>query len=112
MMGNEDVEMRGLVRDAGDMGQDEQEIFPSLKHTEYDISPYAYPVEGKGSSNMTQASHLQSWLLFPTGLDRLMALFRMEAGKYPVEQAIERKMRGLGGQKWPVAAWTLAVGEY
>ncbi|KIR37830.1 rhomboid family membrane protein [Cryptococcus deuterogattii 99/473] len=43
------------------------------------------------------------------GLDRLLSLFNIKAGAYPVEQAIERKKRGLGGQKYPVAAWNLTA---
>ena len=111
MMENDDVEMRGLVQGAAEMGEGDQEPYRSFKFAEYDTSPYPYPSSLKGSSQMTPPSHLQSWLLFPTGLDRLMALFGMELGRYPVEQAVERKKRGLSGQKWPVAAWSLAVGE-
>jgi len=102
--GYQDVEMRGLVRD------DDDEDFRNVKFTDYDTSPYPYSSQ-KGSSQMTPPSHLQSWLMFPTGLDRLMALFGMTAGRFPLEQAVERKKRGIGGQKWPVVAWGLAVGE-
>lgn len=65
-----------------------------------------------GYAGFTRPSNLYSMLLFPTGLDRLLSLFNIKTGAYPVEQAIERKKRGLGGQKYPVAAWSLTAGMY
>jgi hypothetical protein len=107
----EDVEMRGLMGNAADMG--EEDGAPKVRFADYDSSPFAYPQHYLDKDQpYRQTSHLYTWLLFPTGLDRLLALFGVQAGKYPVQQAIDRKRRGIGGQKWPVAAWTLTVGEY
>ena len=33
-------------------------------------------------------------------------------GRLPVEQEIERKKRGIPGQRFPIAAWGLTVGEF
>ncbi|WVQ81172.1 hypothetical protein IAT38_003294 [Cryptococcus sp. DSM 104549] len=93
---------------------------PNDKYASYQDSPYPYPPsshktgaggleEGGQFSHYTTPNHLYTMLLFPTGLDRLLALFGVKTGAYPVEQAIERKRRGLGGQRWPVAAWGLTV---
>lgn len=83
------------------------------KYASYQDQPsYPYPPqqgqEG-GFAGFTRPSNLYIMLLFPTGLDRLLSLFNVKAGAYPVEQAIERKKRGLGGQKYPVAAWCLTA---
>jgi hypothetical protein len=105
----EEVELQGLVDGASRMGQQGEEGYRG-RFNEYEESPYPFPPEPKG--RVAQPSNLYSMLLFPTGLDRLLALFGAKAGKFPTEQAIERKRRGLGGQRWPVAAWSLAVGTY
>jgi len=104
----DDVEMRGLVGGAAGMGGADHE----RKYGDFDDSPSAYPEPPltKGVAALREPSNLHSWLLFPTGLDRLMALFGLNAGKYPLQQATERKRRGVGGQRWPIAAWTLTVG--
>ncbi|KAK4684349.1 hypothetical protein P7C73_g5833, partial [Tremellales sp. Uapishka_1] len=101
------LELRSLVADAAEMG----ESGPAVKFDEYETSPHPYPPSQKSrNSSIEQDSNLYHWLLFPTGLDRLLALFGLHyGGGYPIEQAIERKRRGIGGQKWPVAAWGLAV---
>ncbi|OXG16240.1 rhomboid family membrane protein [Cryptococcus neoformans Tu401-1] len=83
------------------------------KYASYQDHPsYPYPPqqgqEG-GFAGFTRPSNLYIMLLFPTGLDRLLSLFNVKTGAYPVEQAIERKKRGLGGQKYPVAAWCLTA---
>ncbi|WVO18280.1 hypothetical protein L204_105992 [Cryptococcus depauperatus] len=84
----------------------------------YDDNPNAkyspcqdsYPLQPEFSfGNVTKPSNLYTLLLFPTGLDRLLAIFNVKTGAYPVEQAIERKKRGLGGQRYPIAAWVLTV---
>ncbi|WVO22751.1 uncharacterized protein IAS62_004087 [Cryptococcus decagattii] len=86
------------------------------KYVSYHDHPsYPYPPlhQGQGQeagyAGFTRPSNLYSMLLFPTGLDRLLSLFNIKAGAYPVEQAIERKKRGLGGQRYPVAAWSLTA---
>lgn len=99
-----DLEMRGLMGNAADMGRDD-EGGPKIKFTEYQDSPHPYPP----ANYYRDPSQLYSWLLFPTGLDRLAAMLGIKAGQTPLGQAIERKKRGLGGQRWPVAAWSLAV---
>lgn len=108
-----DLEMRGLVPNAAGMGSTVgYEFEPNrVKFTEFDESPYPYPPSQTSSTHLQQQNKLHEHLLFPTGLDRILALFGVDAGKFPIEQAIERKKRGLGGQRWPVAAWTLAAGE-
>ncbi|WVQ93311.1 hypothetical protein IAU59_000379 [Kwoniella sp. CBS 9459] len=81
-----------------------------VKFAEYEESPYPYPPsQGSGGMKLRPPNKLYDMLLFPTGLDRLLALVGVKHGQYPVEQAIERKRRGLGGQRWPVAAWGLAL---
>lgn len=93
---------------------------PAKYASYHDHPSYPYPPlhqgEGQGQeagyAGFTRPSNLYSMLLFPTGLDRLLSLFNIKAGAYPVEQAIERKKRGLGGQKYPVAAWSLTAGMY
>lgn len=107
VMDRNDVEMRGLMGGAADMGRYEEEGGPKVKFTEYQESPYPYPP----ASYYREPSQLYSRFLFPTGLDRLLALVGIKAGQTPLQQAIERKKRGIGGQRWPVAAWSLAVGK-
>lgn len=111
LLPNEEVEMRGLVPHAAGMGgdgMDGQEGYRG-KFNEYDESPYPYPpLEGSGKP--ASPGKLYDWLLFPTGLDRLLGMFGVKGAKAPLEQAIERKRRGLGRQRWPVAAWTMAIG--
>jgi hypothetical protein len=105
----EDLEMKGLMGGAAGMGGIEE----NRKFGEYEDGPSAYPMPtlDKGLAAYREPSSLYQWLLFPTGLDRLLSLFGLKAGKFPVQQAIERKRRGAGGQRWPIAAWTLTVGE-
>lgn len=49
-------------------------------------------------------------LLFATGVDRVLRLLRM---KSPVnlQEAVRRKREGLGGQRFPVATWTLTLSK-
>ncbi|WVW79247.1 hypothetical protein I302_101213 [Kwoniella bestiolae CBS 10118] len=80
----------------------------------YGDSPYPYPTslskDGNGGGMRLRGPNtVYDFLLFPTGLDRLLALFGVRFGQYPIEQAIERKRRGIGGQRWPVASWGLAI---
>lgn len=113
-LNGDELEMRGLVGNAAGMGHfdDDRDIERNkLKFTEYDQSPYPYPLPPEPTGRNVEPSGLSSSLLFSTGLDRLLGLFGSKAGKFPVQQAIERKRRGLGGQRWPVASWVLTVGE-
>ena len=108
----EDMEMRGLVHDAAHMGGKDVEDGNKLYGGQYNDVPYNYsPMENSNTAGMKEPSHLYSLLLFPTGLDRLLALFGLNVGRFPIEQAIERKRHGLPGQRFPVAAWTLALGK-
>ena len=50
---------------------------------------------------------LMEWLLCPTGLDRILPLLGYQP--IPLEEQIERKRQALGGQRWPFAAWSLAI---
>ncbi|WWD21085.1 hypothetical protein CI109_105566 [Kwoniella shandongensis] len=100
-------EMGGFVR-----ADEVDEPYQNVKFTNYEESPHPYPPTQDSYTSatyMTPPNHLYTMLLFPTGLDRLLGLFGVNTGAYPVAQAIERKRRGLGGQRWPVAAWSLAV---
>jgi hypothetical protein len=109
-----DLEMRGLVGSAAGMGMrntEEEEEPYRVKFQEFEQSPHPYPAASSPNSIVSR----DGWwtpLLFPTGMDRVLGLCGVKGAKEPVEQAIERKRRGLGGQKWPVAAWGLAAGEY
>ncbi|WWC91298.1 uncharacterized protein L201_006241 [Kwoniella dendrophila CBS 6074] len=83
------------------------------EYSKYEDSPYPYPSKNKDNPNggipLRGTNNLYDYLLFPTGLDRLLALFDVNFGQYPIEQAIERKRRGLGGQRYPIAAWCLTI---
>ena len=112
LLENEDMEMHGLVRGAADFGaSDDDELSRGTKYAEYDTAPSPYPSDQKTSSYLSQPDNLYTLLLFPTGLDRLLAMFGVKSARFPVEQAVERKRRGIGGQRWPIASWSLAVGE-
>lgn len=80
----------------------------------YDTSPYAWPDLDNVNANahLRKESKMMSLLLFPTGLDRLLALFGMNKGSFPIEQQIERKKHGVTGQRYPVATWALTAGEF
>jgi hypothetical protein len=105
-----EIEMRGLVHDPSPMGRDDSKDieFSAVKGNDYDTSPFPYPTQ---APQHQKPSGVYSWLLFPTGLDRVLAIFGVNMGRLPVEQEIERKRRGIPGQRFPVAAWTLTVGE-
>lgn len=80
-----------------------------------DSSPYAWPDLDNVNANhpdsyLRKESALMSLLLFPTGLDRLMGLFGMNKGKFPVAQQIERKRHGVPGQRFSVMTWILTAG--
>ena len=104
------LEMQGLVKGAAGMGSDPYQQHMKFED-EYGSSPQILPDPSRESGGISRRSKVYSLLLFPTGLDRLLGLFGVDTGKEPLQQAIERKRRGLGGQKWPVAAWGLALGE-
>lgn len=112
-----EIEMRGLVNDPSPMagrhqldGRDQDDVeFRGIKGNDYDTSPMAYPPNQ--TPMYKQPSGVQSWLLFPTGLDRVLAIFGVKMGKLPLEQEIERKRRGIPGQRFPVAVWTLTISE-
>jgi hypothetical protein len=106
-----DIEMRGLVHNSQPMGRDESKDveFGQVKGNDYGTSPFPYPT----NQNQTRQkpSGIYSWLLFPTGLDRVLAMVGVNMGRLPVEQEIERKKRGIPGQRFPIAAWGLTIGE-
>lgn len=106
-----DIEMRGLVHDSQPMGRDESKDveFGAVKGNDYDTSPFPYPTNQVQTRQ--KPSGVYSWLLFPTGLDRVLAMVGVNMGRLPVEQEIERKKRGIPGQRFPIAAWSLTVGE-
>ena len=107
-----EIEMRGLVHDpspmAGRHGERDVE-FDGIKGNDYDTSPLAYPTDQ--NPKYQKQNGVYSWLLFPTGLDRVLAIFGVNMGRLPLEQEIERKRRGIPGQRFPIAAWGLTVGE-
>ncbi|WWC97876.1 hypothetical protein V866_004763 [Kwoniella sp. B9012] len=119
------LQMQDIERDEVEMGligntnRSSGGIEPNPYYSKdgYGESPYPYPSSytkdgynsGSGGMRLRGPNTLYDFLLFPTGLDRLLALVGVKFGQYPIEQAIERKRRGIGGQRWPVAAWGLAV---
>lgn len=109
-----EIEMRGLVHDPSPMGGRHEERgdveFSGIKGNDYDTSPLAYPTSH--TPKYQKPSGVFSWLLFPTGLDRVLAIFGVNMGRLPLEQEIERKRRGIPGQRFPVAVWTLTLGEH
>ena len=106
-----EIEMRGLVHDPSPMGRDDSKDveFSAVKGNDYDTSPFPYPTHQPPQHQ--KPSGVYSWLLFPTGLDRVLAMFGVNMGRLPVEQEIEQKRRGIPGQRFPIAAWTLTVGK-
>ena len=106
-----DIEMRSLVYDSQPMGRDESKDieFGQVKGNDYDTSPFPYPTNQVQSRQ--KPSGIYSWLLFPTGLDKVLAMVGVNMGRLPVEQEIERKKRGIPGQRFPIAALGLTVGE-
>jgi hypothetical protein len=108
-----EIEMRGLVHDSAPMsGRDDSRDadFEGIKGNDYDTSPFPYPTNQAPAYK--KPSGVYSWLLFPTGLDRVLAMFGVNMGKLPIEQEVERKRRGIPGQRFPVAAWGLTVSKY
>jgi hypothetical protein len=106
------IEMRGLVHDPAPMSgrDDSRDIeFNGIKGNDYDTSPFPYPTQQ--APMYKKPSGVYSWLLFPTGLDRVLAIFGVNMGKLPIEQEVERKRRGIPGQRFPVAAWGLTASE-
>ena len=127
----EEYEMRGLVSNAAAMGRTldntrgaygagggrTDSYGDPTSNGKYPIntsdSPYAWPPldNVSGAPHLVKESALTSVLLFPTGLDRLLALVGMNKGSFPIEQQIERKRHGVPGQRFPVATWVLTAGE-
>jgi hypothetical protein len=106
------IEMRGLVHDPAPMSgrDDSRDIeFNGIKGNDYDTSPFPYPTQQ--APMYKNPSGVYSWLLLPTGLDRVLAIFGVNMGKLPIEQEVERKRRGIPGQRFPVAAWGLTASE-
>jgi hypothetical protein len=93
------------------MGRDDSRDpeFDGVKGNDYDTSPFAYPTNQV--QQYRQPSGVYQWLLFPTGLDRVLAIFGVNMGRLPVEQEVERKKRGIPGQRFPVMAWSLTASE-
>ncbi|WWC73184.1 uncharacterized protein I206_107150 [Kwoniella pini CBS 10737] len=104
---NDNVEM-GLIGNLDRSNGNIENPYYSSSTSKYEESPYPYPTKNAGLT-LRGPNALYDFLLFPTGLDRLLALFGVKNGQYPIEQAIERKRRGIGGQRWPIAAWGLAI---
>lgn len=107
-----EIEMRGLVNDPSPMAGrhgDRDVEFSGIKGNDYDTSPLSYSTNQM--PKYQKPSGVYSWLLFPTGLDRVLAIFGVNMGRLPLEQEIERKKRGIPGQRFPVAAWGLTLGE-
>lgn len=129
----EEYEMRGLVSNAAGMGQHDPYGYseppgarpgyggaggPSGdRSSKYGFNnvddPYSWPPldNVNANSHLQRESPLMAILLFPTGLDRLMALFGVHKGRMPVQQQVERKKHGVPGQRFPVATWALTAGE-
>ena len=110
----EDLEMRGLVSGAGAMGGGgyEDDMGRKIHFPEYESSPHPFPpLQPSEKGQWKETNGMYSLLLFPLGLDRLLALFGSDAGNLPLEQAIERKKRGVGGQRWPFATYILVISE-
>jgi hypothetical protein len=103
-----DIEMRSLVYDSQPMGRDESKDV-EFGQVKGNTSPFPYPT----NQNQTRQkpSGVYSWLLFPTGLDRVLAMVGVNMGRLPVEQKMERKQRGIPGQRFPIASWGLTLGE-
>lgn len=111
------IELRALIGGAEGMagrGSGPGASRPASRlYQEYDPPPFLYEgLQQEGKTRQTEArrSVVRDWLLFPTGLDRLLALFGKRWGEEPLQQRIERKRRRGGGQRWPVAAWSMAAG--
>ena len=126
----EEYEMRGLVSNAAGMGTGTGYAHgdpsrpgyggtggPSDRSSKYGLNtadePYSWPPleDVNANSHMRKESPLMAILLFPTGLDRLLALVGVNKGRMPVQQQVERKKHGVPGQRWPVATWVLTAGE-
>jgi hypothetical protein len=95
-----DAESSGLISDAAAMGTNHKQN----DWTETDRDDYA-------DRQLDMSTSSFDGILFPTGLDRFLALFGITAVAVPIEQAIARKRRGLGEQRLPVAAWGLTIGR-
>lgn len=113
----EDMEMHGLVHGAAGMGRNSPEravlngTYGQDKYGELDEGPYAWPPLDNVSTNVRKESKLMALLLFPTGLDRILGALGWDKARIPVEQAIERKKRGIPGQRWPIMTWVLTAGK-
>jgi hypothetical protein len=116
----DELEMHGLVSGAAGMGRRGSDpehavlngTYGEGKYGQFEDGPLAWPPLGNVSTGLRQESKLMALLLFPTGLDRVLGLLGWEKAKVPIDQAIERKKRGVPGQRWPVVTWLLTAGQY
>lgn len=53
---------------------------------------------------------MKDTILFATGLDRIFRLVRIKMGE-SAEQVIQRRKKGLPGQRYPIVAWLLTASE-
>ena len=104
----EEHEMKGLMRDAEGMGGLDVGYEDQVKG-QYGL--YEDPARSTPLSPTGHRGQAYSTLMFALGLDRLLALFGRDVGRLPLEQAIDRKRRGMGGQRWPVATYVLTAGS-
>ncbi len=56
------------------------------------------------------ALNTKDTVLFATGLDRVFRLVGVRMGE-SAEQVVQRRRRGMPGQRWPVMAYTLTISE-
>lgn len=116
----DELEMHGLISGAAGMGGRDGDperavlngTYGEGKYGLYEGSPDAWPPLENVNKGMKQESRLMALLLFPTGLDRVLGLFGWKKAIIPVDQAIERKKRGVPGQRFPVMTWILTASEY
>lgn len=105
MYPNEAVEMQSLVSGAANMGM---ETALKVRLQGGSDSPLDYPSPDDGTGRGRGGRW--DWLLFSTGLDRIVPAFWTIRDCESIDQLVERKKRGLGGQRWPVAAWIMTIG--
>ena len=113
----DELEMHGLVSGAARMGGRDGDLehavlngtYGESKYGQYEDGPYAWPPLDNVNTGVRSESKLMALLLFPTGLDRVLGTFGWDKARIPVDQAIERKKRGVPGQRFPVMTWVLTA---